>query len=104
MPQMNLYVSKDIAKEVKRRAAGKGVSTSRYLADLGVDARVFGQKPVTGIVTLSGQTLIELSEGLEARVSLVPLRARPLRALPRPVSESTGFVHWAGRGTRRPGW
>ena len=34
MPQMHLYVSKDIAEEVKRRAAGKGVSTSRYLADL----------------------------------------------------------------------
>ena len=34
MPQMHLYVSKDIAQEVKRRAAGKGVSTSRYLADM----------------------------------------------------------------------
>jgi len=34
MPQMHLYVSKDIAKEVKHRASSKGVSTSRYLADL----------------------------------------------------------------------
>jgi hypothetical protein len=34
MPQMHLYVSMDIAKEVKRRAASKGVSTSGYLADL----------------------------------------------------------------------
>ena len=34
MPQMHLYVSKDIAQEVKRRAADAGVSTSRYLADL----------------------------------------------------------------------
>jgi len=34
MPQMHLYVSKDIADEVKRRADKQGVSASRYLADL----------------------------------------------------------------------
>jgi len=34
MPQMHLYVPQNIAQEVKRRATGKGVSTSRYLADL----------------------------------------------------------------------
>ena len=34
MPQMHLYVAKDVADEVKRRAEARGVSTSRYLADL----------------------------------------------------------------------
>ena len=34
MPQMHLYVPKEIAEEVKRRAGQQGVSTSRYLADL----------------------------------------------------------------------
>ncbi len=34
MPQMHLYVPKDVAAEVKRRADAQGVSTSRYLADL----------------------------------------------------------------------
>jgi len=34
MPQMHLYVPKDVADEVKRRADAEGVSTSRYLADL----------------------------------------------------------------------
>ena len=34
MPQIHLYVPKDVADEVKRRADAQGVSTSRYLADL----------------------------------------------------------------------
>jgi len=34
MPQMHLYVSKEIAAEVKRRADREGISTSRYLAEL----------------------------------------------------------------------
>lgn len=34
MPQLHLYVSKEIAAEVKRRADREGVSTSRYLAEL----------------------------------------------------------------------
>ncbi|MGD8328288.1 MAG: hypothetical protein PVJ49_02550 [Acidobacteriota bacterium] len=34
MPQLHLYVSREIAAEVKRRADGQGISTSRYLAEL----------------------------------------------------------------------
>jgi len=34
MPQLHLYVPKEIAAEVKRRADAQQISTSRYLADL----------------------------------------------------------------------
>jgi hypothetical protein len=34
MPQLHLYVSKEIAAEVKRRADRRGISTSRYLAEM----------------------------------------------------------------------
>ena len=34
MPQLHLYVSKEIAAEVKRRADRQGISASRYLADM----------------------------------------------------------------------
>lgn len=34
MPQMHLYVPENVADEVKRRADARGVSTSRYLADV----------------------------------------------------------------------
>ena len=34
MPQLHLYLSKEVAEEVKRRASKKGVSVSSYLGDL----------------------------------------------------------------------
>ena len=34
MPQMHLYLPKELANEVKRRADARGMSVSRYLADL----------------------------------------------------------------------
>jgi hypothetical protein len=34
MPQLHLYISKEIAAEVKRRAEAGGMSVSRYLAEL----------------------------------------------------------------------
>jgi hypothetical protein len=34
MPQLHLYVPKELAKEVARRARSQGVSVSRFLADL----------------------------------------------------------------------
>lgn len=34
LPQLHLYVSKEVAAEVKRRADREGISTSRYLAEL----------------------------------------------------------------------
>jgi hypothetical protein len=34
MPQLHLYLSKEVAGEVKRRAKSKGLSVSSYLADL----------------------------------------------------------------------
>ena len=34
MPQLHLYVPEDVAAEVQRRAKARGVSVSRYLADL----------------------------------------------------------------------
>ncbi len=34
MPQLHLYLSKEVAEEVKRRAKSRGVSVSSYLGDL----------------------------------------------------------------------
>ena len=34
MPQFHLYVNEEMAEYVKRRAKAKGVSVSRYLAEL----------------------------------------------------------------------
>ncbi len=34
MPQLHLYLSKEVSEEVKRRAKSKGVSVSGYLGDL----------------------------------------------------------------------
>ena len=34
MPQLHLYVPKDVADEVARQAAARGISVSRYLAEL----------------------------------------------------------------------
>ncbi len=34
MPQLHLYVPKDVADEVARQAAARGLSVSRYLAEL----------------------------------------------------------------------
>ena len=34
MPQLHLYLPKDLAEEVKRRAGAKQVSVSSYLAEL----------------------------------------------------------------------
>ena len=34
MPQLHLYVPKELAREVKRRAEAKGSTVSAYLADL----------------------------------------------------------------------
>lgn len=34
MPQLHLYVPREVAREVKRRAEAKGRSVSAYLADL----------------------------------------------------------------------
>lgn len=34
MPQLHLYVSEDVARVMRARAAGRRVSLSRYLADL----------------------------------------------------------------------
>ena len=34
MPQLHLYVPKELAAEIARQARARGVSVSRYLADL----------------------------------------------------------------------
>lgn len=34
MPQLHLYVSDDLAREITRRAEAKGESVSRYLAEV----------------------------------------------------------------------
>jgi len=34
MPQLHLYVPKEIAREIARRAQSRGLSVSRFLADL----------------------------------------------------------------------
>ncbi len=34
MPQLHLYLSKEVSDEVERRAKSKGLSVSSYLADL----------------------------------------------------------------------
>lgn len=34
MPRLHLHVSEEIAAEVKRRAKRRGISTSRYLAEM----------------------------------------------------------------------
>jgi hypothetical protein len=44
MPQLHLYLRKDVADEVKRRARTKGMSVSKYLADL-VQGQVTDQWP-----------------------------------------------------------
>lgn len=44
MPQLHLYLPKEIADEVKRRAERQGTSISRYLAEI-VRARVADEWP-----------------------------------------------------------
>ncbi len=44
MPQLHLYLPKDVAEEVKRRARAKRVSVSSYLAEL-VQSRVADDWP-----------------------------------------------------------
>ncbi len=34
MPKLSLYVSEDVAAKVRKKAEGRGISVSRYLADL----------------------------------------------------------------------
>lgn len=44
MPQLHLYLKKDVAEEVKKRARAKGVSLSSYLAEL-VQSQVIDRWP-----------------------------------------------------------
>jgi hypothetical protein len=44
MPQLHLYLPKDVAEEVKRRARARQISVSRYLAEL-VESRVTDDWP-----------------------------------------------------------
>ncbi len=44
MPQLHLYLAKDLAEEVKRRARAKRVSVSSYLAEV-VQSRIADDWP-----------------------------------------------------------
>jgi hypothetical protein len=84
MPQLHLYVSKEIADEVKRRAENEGVSTSRYLAEM-VRRECADEWPTGFFETVvggwKGAPLVRPEQlPAEDRVELRPARAAEKRA------------------------
>ena len=98
MPQLHLYVPDELAAEIARRAEARGLSVSRYLADL-VRAEVAGFCEILGLdpVHLANEgKVVAAVPAAQADKALEVMRAHPLgrdaRVIARCRAEPPGVV------------